>query len=361
MKRRQFLTTAAAATAGAAVATPAIASDTIHWNMVTSWPKNLPGPGIAAQNLADRITHLSNGRLKVKLHAVGELVPWNGVFDAVSEGTAHLYHSVPTYWGSKSKAIMLFGSQPFGLMADEQVGWLKHGGGQALYDEVYAQFGLKPFLCGNSGQQWQGWFRNEIKSVDDLKGLKYRTSGLGSDVLTKLGVAVQKMGGQDMFQALQSGALDAGEFVCPWTDSALGFYQVAKYYYWPGLGEPASAEECVVNKKAYEALPKDLQEIVRVACASMYNDTWTEYTTNNAKALPKLVSEHGVQLRKLPDEVIKAMGKATKEVIGALRDGDDALTKKVVESYSAYHTLVTDYRFYTNRAFLEARTEVYGS
>lgn len=363
MKRREFLTkTTAAATAVAAttVAAPAIAKEVIHWNMVTSWPKNLPGPGISAQKLADRITTLSNGRLKVKLHAVGELVPWNGVFDAVSEGTAELYHSVPTYWGSKSQAIMLFGSQPFGLLADEQVGWLKHGGGQALYDEVYEQFNLKPFLCGNSGQQWQGWFRKEIKSVDDLKGLKYRTSGLGSDVMAKLGVAVQKMGGQDMFQALQSGALDAGEFVCPWTDSALGFYQVAKYYYWPGLGEPASAEECVINKKAYEALPKDLQEIVRVACDGLYNEVWTEYTTNNAKALPKLVEEHDVQLRRLPDEVITAMGEATKEVIAEMHAKGDALTKRVVESYQAYHQSVSDYRAYTNEAFLQSRSAIYG-
>lgn len=359
MKRRQFLTTAAVATTATAISAPAIASGTIHWDMVTSWPKNLPGPGIAAQRLADRINTLSGGRLTVKLHAVGELVPWNGVFDAVSEGTAHLYHSVPSYWGSKSKGIMLFGSQPFGLLADEQVGWMIHGGGQALYDEVYGQFGMKPFLCGNSGQQWQGWFRKEIKSVDDLKGLKYRTSGLGSDVMAKLGVAVQRMGGQDMFQALQSGALDAGEFVGPWTDSALGFYQVAKNYYWPGLGEPASAEECAVNKKAYEALPKDLQEVVKVACESMYNDTWTEYTTNNAKALPKLVKEHGVTLRELPEPVIVAMGKATKEVIGELRDGDDAMTKKVVESYSKYHQLVGQYRVHTNQAFLTARAMAY--
>lgn len=359
MKRRQFLTTAALATTATALSSPAIAGETIHWNMVTSWPKNLPGPGIAAQNLANRIMALSNGRINIKLHAAGELVPWNGVFDAVSEGTADLYHSVPTYWGAKSKAIMLFGAQPFGLLADEQVGWLVHGGGQALYDEVYAQFNLKPFLTGNSGLQWQGWFRKEIKSVDDLKGLKYRTSGLGSDALAKLGVAVQRMGGQDMFQALQSGALDAGEFVGPWTDSALGFYQVAKNYYWPGLGEPASAEECVINKKAYDALPKDLQEVVKVACSSLYNETWTEYTTNNAKALTKLVDEHGVKLRKLPDSVIAAMGEATKEVIGELRDGDDAMTKKVVKSYGDYHSLMGHYRPYTIQAFLKARTDVY--
>ncbi len=153
MKRRAFLTTTAAAAAATTVAAPAIASDTIHWNMITSWPRNLPGPGISAQKLADRITTLSSGRLKVKLHAVGELVPWNGVFDAVSEGTAHLYHSVPTYWGSKSQSIMLFGSQPFGLLADEQVGWLQHGGGQALYDETYAQFGyaVTPGSSGRGG------------------------------------------------------------------------------------------------------------------------------------------------------------------------------------------------------------------
>ena len=183
MQRRNVLKGAAIATAAtslaAPLATPAIAQDKRQWKMVTAWPKNLPGPGVAAQMLADRITALSGGRIEVKLYAAGELVPGNGVFDAVSEGTAELYHAVPAYWGSKSKGILLFGSQPFGLRADEQVGWLTHGGGQALYDEMYARFGLKPFLCGNSGPQWQGWFRNEINSVDDLKGLQVPHHGAG--------------------------------------------------------------------------------------------------------------------------------------------------------------------------------------
>ena len=157
MKRRTFLKTSAATTlATTAVAAPAIAQNTIKWKMVTAWPKNLPGPGVAAQMLADRIEALSGGRIKVTLYAAGELVPGRGVFDAVSQGTAELYHAVPAYWGSQSKGILLFGSQPFGLRADEQVGWLTHGGGQALYDKMYARFGLKPFLCGNSGPQWQG-------------------------------------------------------------------------------------------------------------------------------------------------------------------------------------------------------------
>ncbi len=270
MNRRKFLkSTAIGGASVAALATPAIAQDKREWKMVTAWPKNLPGPGVAAQMLADRITALSGGRIEVKLFAAGELVPGRGVFDAVSEGTAELYHAVPAYWGSKSKGILLFGSQPFGLRADEQVGWLTHGGGQSLYDEMYGRFGLKPFLCGNSGPQWQGWFRTEINSIDDLKGLKFRTTGLASEMCSKIGMAVQAMGGRDMFQALQSGALDAGEFIGPWTDSALGFYQTAKNYYWPGVGEPSSAEECAVNANVYNELPDDLKDAVLLACESL--------------------------------------------------------------------------------------------
>ena len=315
MNRRDLLKLAGATAVAAPLATPAIAQDKRQWKMVTAWPKNLPGPGVAAQMLADRITTLSGGRIEVKLFAAGELVPGRGVFDAVSEGTAELYHAVPAYWGSKSKGILLFGSQPFGLRADEQFGWLQHGGGQALYDEMYGRFGLKPFLCGNSGPQMAGWFRKEINSVDDLKGLKFRTTGLASEMASELGMAAQAMGGRAMFQALQTGALDAGEFIGPWTDSALGYYQIAKNYYWPGVGEPSSAEECAVNAKVYNELPADLQQAVALACESLYNPVWTEYTTKHALSLKKLVGEHGVQVKKLPDSVIAAMGKAAANVV----------------------------------------------
>ena len=149
------------------------------------------------------------------------------------------------------------------------MGWLTHGGVQALYDEMYARFGLKPFLCGNSGPQWQGWFREPIESVDDLKELRFRTTGLASEMCARVGMAVQAMGGRDIFQALQSGALDAGEFIGPWTDSALGYYQISKNYYWPGVGEPSSAEECGINKGVYDGLPQDLQDAVRYACESL--------------------------------------------------------------------------------------------
>ena len=358
MKRRAFLKAGgagAAAVAASGLAAPAVAQGKMQWKMVTAWPKNLPGPGVAAQLLADRITALSGGRIEVKLFAAGELVPGRGVFDAVSEGTAELYHAVPAYWGSKSKGILLFGSQPFGLRADEQVGWLTHGGGQALYDEMYARFGLKPFLCGNSGPQWAGWFRTEIKSVDDLKGLRFRTTGLASEMCAKLGMAVQAMGGRDMFQALQSGALDAGEFIGPWTDSALGYYQVAKNYYWPGVGEPSSAEECGVNLKAYDALPEDLKQAVALACESLYNPVWTEYTTKHALALQKLVAEQGVQVRQLPESVLVAMGNAAGEVMTELRESDDDLVKRIAESFLAYRSSIADYMVYADNGQMNAR------
>ncbi|MCK0140693.1 TRAP transporter substrate-binding protein [Aliiroseovarius sp. F47248L] len=360
MQRRTFLTTGAIGTAATALATPAIAQDKRQWKMVTAWPKNLPGPGVAAQQLADRITTLSGGRIEVKLFPAGELVPGRGVFDAVSEGTAELYHAVPAYWGSKSKGILLFGSQPFGLRADEQVGWLTHGGGQALYDEMYGRFGIKPFLCGNSGPQWGGWFRNEVNSAEDLKGMKFRTTGLASEMAAKMGMAAEAMSGPDMFQALQTGALDAGEFIGPWTDSALGYYQVAKNYYWPGVGEPSSAEECGVNMDVFNELPDDLKQVVQAACDSLYNQVWTEYTTKHAQALQAMIAEHGVQVKMFPEDVITAMGKAAGEVIDDLRNDDDELVKRITESFVAYRDSVGQYMVYADNGQMNARNLVMG-
>jgi len=363
MDRRSFLksSTAGAVAAGTtAVAAstlpkPALSQGRMQWTMVTSWPKNLPGPGVAANSLAERITALSGGRLEVKVSAAGELVPGRGVFDAVSQGTAQLYHSVPAYWGSKSKGILLFGSQPFGLTGPEQSGWMNHGGGQALYDEMYARFNLKPFLCGNSGPQWFGWFRNEINSLDDLRGLRFRTAGLNSEMLSKVGVAVQAMGGRDMFQALQTGSLDAGEFIGPWTDSALGFYQIAKLYYWPGVGEPSSAEECAINKAEFDKLPADLQQAVAYACQSLYDQVLTEYNTNHAKALPKLVEEQGVKLMRVPDAMLTELGNAAGEVMAELKVDSDDLVKRITDSFLAYRTSLSNYMQYADAGVMNAR------
>ncbi|MGP9806173.1 TRAP transporter substrate-binding protein [Paracoccus sp. NSM] len=359
MKRRSFLATAGIGAAASALAAPALAQGVRQWRMVSAWPRNLPGPGIAAQMLADRITALSGGRIQVELFAAGEIVPGPGVFDAVAEGTAELYHAVPAYWGSKSRGILLFGSQPFGLTAIEQHGWMLHGGGQALYDEMYGRFGLKPFLCGNSGPQWAGWFRNEINSLDDLRGLKYRTTGLNSEVCSRIGMAVEAMPGPAMFQALQSGALDAGEFIGPWSDSALGLQQVAKNYYWPGVGEPSSAEECAVNLDAFNELEDDLKEAVTYACESLYNPVLTEYNTKHAMALRELVSDHGVTVRQLPEDVVTAMAGAMDEVVAGLREDSDELVRRITESYLEYRDLMAGYMPYAEGGQLNARAAVH--
>jgi TRAP-type mannitol/chloroaromatic compound transport system substrate-binding protein len=360
LKRREIIAGSAAIAAGAAATAgsfpkPAIGQGVTRWRMVTAWPRNLPGPGVAAQMLADRITALSGGRIEVELFATGEIVPGNQVFDAVAEGTAELYHAVPAYWGSKSKGILVFGSQPFGLRADEQVGWLAHGGGQELYDEMYARFGLKPFLCGNSGPQWAGWFRNEINSVDDLQGLRFRTTGLASEMCNRLGMAVQAMGGGDMFQALQAGTIDAGEFIGPWSDSALGFHQVAKNYYWPGVGEPSSAEECAINMSVWEGLEDDLKLAVSTACESLYNPVLTEYTTRHALALRDLVANHGVMVRELPEDVIIAMGNAAGEVMAELREDSDELVRRITESFLDYRELMVEYMPFADNGQMNAR------
>jgi len=358
MKRRSFLTKAGLGAAGltaATLAAPAIAQDVRKWRLVSAWPRNLPGPGVAAQMLADRITALSGGRIEVELFAAGEIVPGPGVFDAVAEGTAEIYHAVPAYWGSKSKGILLFGSQPLGLTAIEQHGWMLQGGGQALYDEMYGRFGLKPFLCGNSGPQWAGWFRNEINGLDDLKGLKYRTTGLNSEVMSKLGVAVEAMSGPAMFQALQSGALDAGEFIGPWSDSALGLYQVAKNYYGPGVGEPSSAEECAINLAVWNDLPDDLKQAVQAAAESLYNPVLTEYNTKHALALRDLVSEHGVTIREWPEEIIVAMGNAMGEVVGELLASDDELVVRITQSFLEYRRLMVEYMPHADNGQMNAR------
>lgn len=355
MDRRKFLTTSAVAAAAAPLATPALAQGTVQWKMVTSWPKNLPGPGVHAQTVADRITALSAGRIEVILYAAGELVPGRGVFDAVSQGTAEMYHSVPAYWGSKSIGLEFFGGQPGGLTADEQLGWILYGGGQELYDESYERFGMKPFVCGNSGPQMAGWYRDEINSPDDYKGMKFRTAGLNSKVMTNLGASVLSMGGRDMFQALQTGVLDAGEFVGPWTDSALGFYEVAPYYYAPSIGEPASCEEVSINLEAWNSLPDDLKLTVQVACESLYAPVTSEYLTVNAKALPQMVAEKGVKLRELPESVLVAIGNAAGEVIAEIRDHDDELVRRTVESFLAYRATVVPYRRYSDNGVMNAR------
>jgi TRAP-type mannitol/chloroaromatic compound transport system substrate-binding protein len=357
VKRREFFKSAAIGGAAATVglAAPAIAQGNITWRMVTTWPKNFPGLGVGAQNLADRITRASGGRLTVQLFAAGEMVPPLQALDAVIDGSAEMSHGTPYYWQNKSQGLSFFTGVPFGMTSRELTAWVRYLGGQQLWDEIYDQFGIVGFLSGDTGTQAGGWFRNELTGVADIQGLRFRTPGLGGQVWGKLGASVTNMAAGEIFAALQSGTLDAAEFVGPYNDLALGFYQIAKNYYFPSFVEPGLATEVAVSKSKFMELPEDLQEIVRTCSQAAYDDVASDMYANDPRALAALVSEHGVQIRRFPDEILEAGAKASMELIGEIREGGDPLTKKVAESFVSAFNLLRTRTEGTDMPYLAAR------
>jgi TRAP-type mannitol/chloroaromatic compound transport system substrate-binding protein len=354
MKRRHLLAGTVAATA-AGLSAPALSQGRIEWRMVTLWPRNLPGPGVAAQKVADRIGLVSGGRINVRLFAAGEVVPPPGAFDAVAAGTADLYHGVPAFWTSKSPGIGFFGSFPFGMTAFEQQGWMMHGGGQALYDEMYGRFGVKPFICGNSGPQWMGWFRREIRSIDDFRGLRFRTTGLGAEMFRRAGASVVSLPGGEIFGALQSGTIDAAEFIGPFSDGPLGFHQVAKNYYYPGVQEPSSAEEIGINMGRWNALPADLKQAVQFACQSVAEEVTTEYDVRHPIALADLIARQGVIPREAPRDLLVAFGNIAGEMLAEFRGHNDALVKRIADGYAEFRVRSQTYMLQSYAGNFNAR------
>lgn len=352
--RRRFLTGAAAGAAATTIASPAIAQGKIRWRMVTCWPKNFPGVGIAAQRIADRIGEMSDGRLEVKLFAAGEFVPAFEVFDAVREGKADAGHDSPYYWIAKARSAAFFASVPGGLTPQEQMGWVNYGGGQALWDELYGAFGLRAWLAGNAGMQMVGWFRNEINSVDDLQGLKIRMAGLHAEVLSRMGATTVNMPGGEIMAALQSGVIDAAEWGGPWMDLAFGFYKVAKYCYGPGVHEPGTAQSLVVNLEAYEALPKDLQAIVRYAAAVEAGDLLSEFTAKNAIALRTLVDKHGAIFGSLPPDVLAKWFEISEEVVAETAAGSD-IDKRIYQSWLGFRQRAVDIAPLSMLGYMQSR------
>ncbi|GAB6053784.1 TRAP transporter substrate-binding protein [Magnetospira thiophila] len=352
MKRREFITGAAtglAVGAGALalsaceqkteekkpVAAPAVMKQKRELKMVTTWPKNFPGLGTGAQRLADRITAMTGGELTVKLFAAGELVKAFDSFDAVSGGQADMYHGAEYYWQGKSKAFNFFAAVPFGLMANEMSGWIYQAGGQELWDDLSAPFNIKPFIAGNTGVQMGGWFNKEINSVEDYKGLKIRMPGLGGEVLRKLGAAAVSLPGGEIFPSLQSGAIDATEWVGPWNDLAFGFYKVAKFYYSPGFHEPGTVLSAGMNKGVWDSLSTEHKAIVEAAMMAEANNMFAEFNARNGDALRTLIDEHGVVLKSFSDEVMMEVRKASEEVLAEVAAADET-TGKVYQSFKAY-------------------------
>ena len=339
-ERRKFLKAGiAAGTGAAALGFPAIvgAQQNFNWRMTSAYGKGAPfymdGPG-SATDLAKRIEAMSGGRLKIAVYGAGELIPALEGFDAVRAGTVEMNHANSYFWTGKTFAAQYFCAVPFGLNFQGINGWFYDGGGIDLWNEVYAPFGMVAMPCGNTGVQMTGWFKKEIKSAADFKGLKMRIPGLAGKVYATLGVDVKLLPAGEIFPALERGVIDAAEFVGPYQDRRLGLQKAAKYYYTTGWHETATVSELLINKAAWDKLPKDLQAVVENAAAAcnVISEAWCQRT--NAEAMEDLVKNQKVIARPLPDSVVKALRDATAKV---LAEGiKDPLTKKVHDSYMAY-------------------------
>lgn len=327
---------------------------TFKWKMVTSWPRDFPGLGTGANRLAQSINELSDGRLTIKVYGGNELVPAFEVFDAVKQGTAEMGHAATYYWKGKAPEAQFFAGFPFGMTAQELHGWIYYGGGLELWQEVYAAHGLVPFLAGSSGPQMGGWFNKEINSIDDLKGLKMRIPGPGGEILRRAGGTPTNIPGAELFTALQTGTIDATEWVGPYNDLAFGLYQAAKYYYYPGWHETGTGLECMINQEAWNSLPADLQAIVRVACQAAVMDTLSDFTYNNGIALKKLIEEHGVELRRFPDKVLNRLEEISIELLEEMA-AESELMGRIYASFKAYTEIVRPWTTISDQAILNMR------
>jgi TRAP-type mannitol/chloroaromatic compound transport system substrate-binding protein len=353
ISRRQFA--GAGAVAAGVLAAPAVArAQTKRWRMVTSWPKRLPGPGMSAERVAERIGALSGGQIQVTVHAAGEVVPAFEVLDAVGGGVAELGHTASFYWQGKQPAAAFYTTVPFGLTPPEHVAWVDAGGGQVLWDELYAPFGVKPFMAGNTGVCMGGWFRREVKNLDDLKGLKIRSLGLGGEVYRRLGATPQTTPVAEMMASLQSGVLDAAEFVGPGTDIALGLYRTAPFYYGPGFNKPNGTGECIVSLKAWEAADSATKAIVSHACAVEASYALSEMERLNAEALAALTTRNNVQVRSFPADIVGGARREAASVLGEIAARGD-LARRVHESYVGFRERTTPWSRISLKAVLDAR------
>jgi TRAP-type mannitol/chloroaromatic compound transport system substrate-binding protein len=265
-----------------------------------------------------------------------------------------MYHAAEYYWQGKSKAFNFFATVPFGLTASEVDAWIYHAGGQALWDELGADFNLKPLMAGNTGVQWGGWFNKEMNSVEDFKGLKMRMPGLGGEVLRRLGAAAVALPGGEIFPALQAGTIDATEWVGPWNDLAFGFYKITKYYYWPGFHEPGTILSLGINRDVWESLSASDQSLLETAAAAENSYVLAEFNARSSDALATLIDEHGVQVRQMSDEVLNGLGEASGQVVAEV-GAEGGITQRVYESFIGFREKALAYDKLSNLAYGNAR------
>ena len=327
-----------------------------RWKLVTTWPKNLPGLGAAPEKFAQYVNEMSGGRLEIRVFGAGEIVPAFEVFDAVSQGAAEVGHGASYYWKGKIPAAVFFTAVPFGMTAQEMNGWLHYGGGLELWEELYAPFGVIPFAGGSTGVQMAGWFNRELRSAKDLSGLKMRIPGLAGEVFDAAGGTAVRIAGGEGYTSMQTGVIDAVEWVGPYNDRTLGLNEVAEYYYYPGWHEPGAMLEFTVNSAAFNQLPSDLQAIVRYAAKAANQNMLDEFTARNNESLQQLLAA-GTQLRPLPEDILSLLYEKSLEAMATLR-ASDTMAEKIAVSYDIFSKNVRAYHEISERAYLNARDKV---
>ncbi|WP_298830218.1 TRAP transporter substrate-binding protein [uncultured Piscinibacter sp.] len=336
MERRSFIHGAGLAGVLAAGAAPAIvhAQANIRWRLASSFPKSLDTIYGAAEVMAKKVGDMTGGKFQISVHAGGELMPPFGVLDGASNGTVEMAHTAPYYFFGKDPTYALDCAIPFGLNSRQMTAWMYEGNGLKLTREFYGQVGILNFPMGNTGAQMGGWYRKEIKSLADIKGLKMRIGGFGGKVLERIGAVPQNIPGGEIYQSLEKGTIDAAEWVGPYDDLKLGFNKVAPNYYYPGWWEGGPQLSLYVNKKAYDGLSSEYKAIIESAAAYAHVEMQARYDARNPAALKTLVSQ-GTKLFRFPKDVMEGAFKAAMEVYGELNNTNPAW-KKIYEDYAAF-------------------------
>ncbi len=331
-----------------------ILKNIIKWKMSTAFPKNFPGSDLNAQKVKNSIEKASDGRLLIEHYGAGEILPAFEIFDAVRNGTIDCGVSAPYYWISKHKAIPFFCTVPGGMTGIEKYSWIKFGGGQELWDELYSNFNLKAILCSNTGVQMGGWFNKEISKVSDFKGLKMRIPGLGAEIINQLGGTAINLPPGEIMPALQQGVIDATEWVGPWVDKISGLHKIAKYYYGPGIHEPGTANELIMNKEAWDKLPNNLKEIIKNACYTIYLESMGEFLYYNSLSLEELRTKYNIKVQNFDKKIIKKMFEIARDVVESFSEQGN-IHKRIYLSWLDSLNKFNKYQLFSDYGYINER------
>ena len=312
-----------------------ISGPRVEWRLATSFPPSLDILHGAGVRVAERVAALTNGNFTIRVYAAGEIVPALQVMDAVMQGTVQCGVSPGYYYIGKNPALAFDTAIPFGLSTRQQYAWMMKGGGLELMNNIYSDFGIISFPCNSTGGQMGGWFREPVNSLSELAGLRFRIPGIGGEIMSRLGVTVQNLGAAEIYPALERGAIDATEWVGPYDDEKLGFYQVAKNYYYPGWWEPGVTMGLLISQEAFNELPVSYQEVLKSVAGETFADRLASYDNANPLALQRLVNDHGVTVREYPQDIMDAAWRESNAYLEE-QSAADAGFREVWESYRTF-------------------------